>query len=76
MNVVTIPRALRKEKNLIAVPRNTYEEFLAWQKKNKSMKTFIPTASEKRSLARARKNFLRGNYVTLEKIQNELEGHS
>lgn len=73
MTTITIPKELHKDKDLVAVPRGTYEEFLAWQKKVKSIKTFKPSASVKRALIRARKNFARGKYMTLEKLQYELE---
>ena len=72
MTTVIIPKELNKEKNLIAVPRATYEEFLTWQKKIKSAKTFKPTAAVKRALSRARKNLTRGKYFTLAELEHEL----
>jgi len=72
MATITVPNELAKSKDLVAVPRNTYEEFLAWLKRIKSAKTFKPTKAELKALARGRKNFARGNYVTLEELQNEL----
>lgn len=74
MTTITIPEETAT-KNLIAVPRATYVEFLAWQRKAKSRRTFKMTAAEKNTLARARKNFARGNYVTLEKLRNDLADH-
>ena len=73
MTTVTIPTALAKDKNLVAVPRATYEEFLAWQRRVKSRKTFAPTAAERRALTRSRKNFARGTYITLEQLEHELD---
>lgn len=72
MVVVVIPKELNKEKNLIAVPHKAYEEFLAWQKKVRAAKIYNPTAAEKRMIARARRNFTKGNYVTWEKVKHEL----
>ncbi len=72
MTTITISKTLDKNKELIAIPRRAYEEFLSWEKKVKSAKTFKPTAGEKRTLAIARKNFLRGNYVTIKKLKDEL----
>lgn len=72
MSTITIPNGLNQKEKLIAVPQTTYDEFLAWQKKIKSVKTFEPTAADKRTLAQARKNFARGEYVTLEKLRHEL----
>lgn len=76
MTAITIPKELRKESNLIAIPRDIYEEFLVWEKKIKSTRTFKPTPAEKRALARARKNFASGKFITLEEFQNELAGNN
>lgn len=75
MNTIIIPENLSKERNLIAVPRKDYEEFLTWQKKIKSVKTYKPTKSELKALERGRKNFAKGNYVTLRELENELDGN-
>lgn len=75
MTTITIPRELTKNKDLVAVPRNTYGEFLGWLEKIKSTKTFKPTKSELRILTRGRKNFAKGNFATLEQLENELDGN-
>lgn len=75
MNTIIIPKNLFKEKNLIAVPRKAYEEFLTWQKKIKFVKTYKPAKSELKALERGRKNFAKGNYVTLKELENELDGN-
>jgi len=72
MATITIPKNIRGEKNLIAVPRGLYEEFSSWQKRVKSLKTFKPSVAEKKALARARKNFAQGKYITLAKLEHEL----
>lgn len=56
------------------MPESVYEEFMVWQKHIKSKKTFKPTAQDKRDLAAARKNRVRGNYVTLDVLYNEPGG--
>ena len=71
MTTVTIPKEVR-HKNLVAIPRDAYKEFLAWQKKVKSVRTFKPTAREKRLLSRARRDFARGNVMTIETLEHEL----
>lgn len=76
MTTVTIPKELSGNRDLIAVPRGTYEEFLSWLKKVKSIKTFKPTKKDLIALERGRKNFAKGNYVTLEQLENELDGNS
>lgn len=72
MPTTTIPKKIIYEGEYTIVPRKAYEEFLEWQKKVKSARTFRPTARDKRVLANARKNFLKGNYVTLEQLRHEL----
>lgn len=72
MSTITVPQALSQNNDLIAVPRRTYVEFLAWQKKIKSAKTFKATPSERKAISRGRRNFAAGKYVTLEELQHEL----
>lgn len=72
MSIITVPQALSQNNDLVAVPRRTYEEFLAWQRKIKSAKTFKATSSEKKAILRGRRNFADGKYVTLEELQHEL----
>lgn len=68
MDVITIPKQLVKKGELVLIPRSDYEEFLDWQK---SVKTFKPTAAEKRALREARKDFSRA-YGLKKKIDKEL----
>lgn len=65
MTTITIPKPLTENKRLVAVPQDIYEEFLSWQKKMKSVKTFKSTAADKKALKKARKNLAQGNYTTL-----------
>ncbi|MDO8520505.1 MAG: hypothetical protein Q7S52_00100 [bacterium] len=65
MTTVTIPKELGKERDLIAIPKNIYGEFLAWRKQAKKTKIFMPTMLEKKALVRARKNFRSGKYTIL-----------
>ncbi|MSR85337.1 hypothetical protein EXS71_02790 [Candidatus Uhrbacteria bacterium] len=61
---------MNKNAKLVAVPYDLYEEFLGWQKNMKAIKIFTPMASEKRALARARKNFRAGKYKTLAQLHH------
>ncbi|OGZ07626.1 MAG: hypothetical protein A3D65_03775 [Candidatus Lloydbacteria bacterium RIFCSPHIGHO2_02_FULL_50_13] len=61
--------------DLIAIPKSAYEKFLAWEKNYGSIREFIPTASEKRALARARKNFSKGAYSSFNTLRHELDSH-
>ena len=72
MATITIPRGLDIAKGLVAIPRSTYAEFLDWQKKIKSVKTFKPTAAEKRAVQKARKNLAEGKYLTIDELRYEL----
>ena len=73
MATLTIPKEFVERKDLVAVPRAAFEEFVAWQKQMKSRKTFVPTASGKKELARARKSRARGNYLTLHELRRVLD---
>ena len=72
MVTITIPSSINAKEQLIAIPKRTYEEFLAWQKKIKSAKTFKPTKSELKALTRAREEFENGNYVSWKELKHEL----
>lgn len=67
--VITIPKNLINKGKLVLLPRSEYEEFLHWRK---SIKTFKPTAAERKALEKARKDFHQGEYITLDKLKNEL----
>ncbi len=72
MPTITIPKTLHEKEKLVAVPQKTYEEFLEWQRKIKSARTFKPTKAELRKLERARKDFKEGKYVGWEELKHEL----
>ena len=72
MATVSIPKELTERRDLVAVPRPEYERFVAWQRKVKSAKEFLPTAAEKKALARARKRRERGEYLTLDELRRAL----
>ena len=72
MTTITIPKGITTHTELIAVPRRNYEDFLVWQKKIKSTKTFQPTAKDLREVTQARKEIAAGEYVTLDTLRYEL----
>ncbi|MEK7541235.1 MAG: hypothetical protein AAB533_00025 [Patescibacteria group bacterium] len=72
MPTITIPKNITIDQDLIAVPGRLYNEFVEWQEKIKSVRTFKPTAAEKRALARARKNLAKGKYLTLVELEHAL----
>lgn len=75
MTTITIPKEIDKNQELVAVPKKAFEEFLAWQEKMGSLRTFKPTQSELRALERGRKNFREGKYMTWQELKNELANH-
>ncbi|MEK7576680.1 MAG: hypothetical protein AAB482_03210 [Patescibacteria group bacterium] len=72
MLIATITKRSSRSEKYVEVPRKVYEEFLAWRQNNKSYKTVKPTKSELQAIARGRKNFKEGKYVTLQQLKHEL----
>lgn len=72
MNVITIPKKLTKGEELIILPRKEYEEFFQWRKTVNSYKFFTPTLSQKRILKKAREDYRRGNYLTIDELKQKL----
>ena len=68
MTIVTIPKHLADRKDLVAVTRSDYKEFLVVKKKLKSQKTFVATAREKRLIARGRREFKKGKFVSVNEL--------
>jgi len=69
MTTITIPKETAKEKELVAIPRREYEKYLHLRKIIPVVKM---TAAEKKSWARAKKEYAESKYVTLEEVQHEL----
>ena len=72
MPTITAPKKIKKNSLSVTIPRKEYEEFLNWQKKIKSVKTFKPTAAEKKAVQKARKNLAEGKYLTIDQLRHEL----
>lgn len=69
MNTVTIPKELARKGDLVLVPRKEYEAFQSWMK---TVKTFTPTRAQLLDLKRAREDYRRGKFVTLDELKREL----
>ena len=69
MTLVTIPKRLTQKGELVVMPRSEYAALLGLKK----IREFTPTATERRALARARKDFARGKYLTLEQVRRALD---
>lgn len=72
MTTITIPKEIAKNKDLIAIPRSIYEDFLDWQKKIKSVKTFTLSAKQKKILEKSRGELKKGNYLTIDELRHKL----
>ena len=66
MNTITIPRSFSKG-DLVIVPRAEYESL-----KSRVIPEYIPTVSERRAIARARRNFHAGKTISLAQLKREL----
>ena len=64
-------KTISKNKELVSVPRESYEKFLAWQK-TKNVRVVKPTKKDLRIIARGERNFKSGNYVSWEQLKDEL----
>ena len=72
MPTVTVLKKVKKNDQSVTIPRKEYKDFLDWQKKIKSAKTFKPTAAEKRAIQKARENLAKGKYLTIDQLRHEL----
>lgn len=66
--IITIPRELAKEGELILIPRKKYEELL----RLKERREFQPTPAQKRALFKARENRKSGKFLTLNELKQKL----
>ncbi len=73
MSVITIPRQLVKEKELVLIPKREYEELLDWKKS--SFRVAKPTKEELKVIARGRREVALGKYEPWEKVKHELESY-
>lgn len=67
--VVTIPKEFNKRSDLVAIPREEYEEFLEYKE---DVARFELTKAQKKGLAQARKNLTNGKFLTLEQLKRKL----
>lgn len=72
MTSLTIPKELAKKGELVIIPRKEYEEFSSWRKFMGSFKTFTPTSAEKRALKKARGDYKKGKYLTIDELKHKL----
>ena len=68
--VITIPKALARNGELVIIPRQEYEEFLSLKR---AISLVNPTLLEKKAIKEGRKEIRGKNYLTLKQLKNELE---
>ena len=71
--IITIPKEITKKGDLVLIPRKEYEEILEWREVIKSFKLFIPTAAQKKDLRKARQDYKKGRYLTINELKRKLE---
>jgi hypothetical protein len=69
MTIITIPKELAKKGDLVLVPKSEYREFLNFRKLIKTAKS---TKSEKKAIARGRREIKSGQYLPWSGFKNEL----
>jgi len=71
MATITLPKKLIKENDdLVAIPRREYEEFLRLRLE-KIPKVKL-TSTQKKHIDEARKNMAKGNYLTIDELEQKL----
>ena len=68
MTVVTIPKHLADRKDLIAIPRAVYNDFVELERQLKSQRVYTPTRAELKALQQARQRYAKGDYVSLSEL--------
>ena len=69
MNVITIPKKLAEKDDLVIIPRQEYEEFLALKR---TIPVVKPSRSELHAIERGRREILEGKYVEWEEFKRKL----
>lgn len=70
MNVLTIPKNLIKNDDLVIIPRKEYQDFLEFRLKK--MKEVELTVRQKRAITQARKNLSKGKFLTIYDLKQKM----
>ena len=68
MDTFTIPKKLAQKDDLVVVPRKEYEALLELRR----IKEFAPTASQKRALMQAERNFKRKKTLSYNELAKKM----
>ena len=71
MTIITIPKHLAN-KDLVLIPRAEYEAMLRVQPK-RVFREVSMTKAQKRELGKARRDYEKGDFVTLDVLRRDLE---
>jgi hypothetical protein len=72
MATITIPKKITKGEELVIIPRKEYEEFSKWQVFLKSFRIFAPTSAQKKDLERARQDYKKRKYISINELKHKL----
>ena len=67
MTTMTIPKTFRKSDDLIVLSRSEYESLKA-----RVILEYTPTATERRALVRAQKEYRAGKFITLDELKKRV----
>jgi hypothetical protein len=67
--VITIPRELVKEGDLVVMPRAEYEEYLGLKK---IIPIIMASRAERKAIKEGRREIQKGKYLTLQQFKNEV----
>lgn len=73
MFVITIPKQLSRNDDLVVIPKKEYRGLLEW--KSKSFKAVKPVRAELKIIERGRREVRLGQYEPREKVKHELESY-
>ena len=69
MTIITIPKKIARNEDLIAIPRKEYEALLV---RRKHVAEFVPTEGQKTALRRAEDNLRKGKTLTYNELAKKL----
>lgn len=70
MSVLTIPKNLIKNDDLVIIPRKEYKDFLDFR--IKTIKEAELTSGQKKFLGQARKNLAKGKILTINELKQKM----
>jgi hypothetical protein len=72
MTIITIPKKAQKE-DLVIIPKSEYERLIRAEPARRVFKEVSMTKAQKLNLEVARRDYARGDFVTLDVLKRDLE---